>query len=467
MLHPAALLTAEESRQADSAAIASGTPANALMENAASAVAGLIGEIYPPRPCLVVCGGGNNGGDGVIVARILQERGWPVEQTTIENFQPSLLQGKGLVVDALFGTGLNKNIEGAAEKAVAAINGHGAPVVAIDIASGVNATTGEIMGVAIRATHTVTFVRPKLGHVLLPGKGYTGTLHVFDIGISGEAVAARHFLNVPALWKSVFPIPNFESHKYTRGHAIVIGGGISSTGAARLAAVSALRAGAGLVSVACAPEALPVYAGALTAVMTKPCKNVSELDALLDDDRVSALLIGPGNGASETTRAQVLHVLSKKKSCVIDADAISSFKGHAKELFSAIEGTAVLTPHEGEFSRLFSIKGDKAARAREAAAKSNAVIILKGNDTVIAAPDGRVAVNAIAPVWLATAGSGDVLAGIVTGLLAQHMPPFEAACAAVWMHSRAAIAFGPGLIAEDLPDYIPSVLKELYADDSN
>lgn len=487
MLHPAALLTAEEAREADRTAIACGTPAKVLMDKAGHAVATLIGEIFPPCPVLVVCGTGNNGGDGFIVARLLKERGWPVEAALVGDakavkgdaaaarqswtdaggdypaFSPDMLRGKQLVVDAVFGTGLNKNIEGDMLQAVASINNCGAPVVAVDIASGVNATDGAVMGAAVRATHTVTFVRPKLGQLLLPGKAYTGTLHVFDIGIGGESLAPKHLLNLPSLWKSLFPIPGFGSHKYTRGHAVVIGGGIESTGASRLAAVSALRAGAGLVSVACSPEALPVYAASLTAVMTKPVKDKKELRTLLEDERIIAVLTGPGAGISKETRERALQILSLRKACVLDADALSAFKDNPAELFAAMHAPAVLTPHEGEFARLFSIEGNKTHRAREAARQSKAVIVLKGNDSVIASPDGRAAVNAGAPAWLATAGSGDVLAGLITGLLAQGMPAFEAACAGVWLQSRAAAAFGPGLIAEDLPAQIPAALKELYA----
>jgi len=462
MLHTAALLTAEESQAADRAAIESGTSSKELMEKAGRAVASLIGEAYPPCPCLVVCGSGNNGSDGKIVATLLKDRGWQVEAVDAENFKPEHLQGKQLIVDAIFGTGLSRNIEGTLAKPIEVINHSGIPVVAIDIASGVNASDGRIMGTAIRAAHTVTFVRPKPGQVLLPGKAHTGTLHVFDIGISGETVKPMHFLNIPALWKSSFPMADFDSHKYTRGHAIVVGGLVTTTGAARLAAASALRAGAGLVSIACPPDALPIYAASLTSVMTKPVKNMSELATLLEDKRVTAALIGPGNGVNETTREQVLHILSLKKPCVLDADALTVFKNDAKSLFAAIETPTVLTPHEGEFERLFSFKGNKAQRAREAAKHSKAVVVFKGNDTVIAAPDGRIAINAGAPAWLATAGSGDVLAGLITGLLAQHMPAFEAACAGVWMHGRAAAECGPGMIAEDLPNAVPIAIRELY-----
>jgi ADP-dependent NAD(P)H-hydrate dehydratase / NAD(P)H-hydrate epimerase len=458
MLHPAALLTAAESQAADRATIDAGTP----MEKAGRAVAALIGEHYAPCSCLVICGPGNNGGDGKIVATLLKDRGWPVEYVAINDFKPEQLKDKKLIVDALFGTGLNKNIEGAAAKVVDAINHCGAPVVAIDIASGVNASDGTVMGYAVRATHTVTFMRPKLGQVLLPGKAYTGTLHVFDIGIGGDIISPTHFLNIPALWKMKFPLTDFDSHKYTRGHVVIVGGESRSTGAARLAAISALRAGAGLVSVACSPESLPIYAASLTAVMTKPVKNMSELATLLEDTRVTAALIGPGADVNEKTRERVLHILSLKKSCVLDADALTVFKNDVKTLFAAIQGPVVLTPHEGEFARLFSPEGNKTERTHEAAKLSGAVVVCKGNDTVIAAPDGRIAVNANAPAALATAGSGDVLAGIIAGLLALGMPAFEAACAGVWMQGRAAAECGPGLISEDLPTALPAAIKELY-----
>jgi NAD(P)H-hydrate epimerase len=445
MLHSAALLTAEQSRAADSAAIASGASESLLMEKAGKAVADTVCEQFTPCAVLIVCGRGNNGGDGRIVERLLKQRGWKATAVTVEEFSPELLKSHALIVDAIFGTGLNRAIEGKAKDAITAINASNLPIVAIDIASGVNATSGEIMGAAIHAQHTVTFVRPKPGHLLLPGKAHTGELHVYDIGISGDTITPDHFLNVPALWKHAFPFPAIDAHKYSRGHALVIGGGIATTGATRLSAMAALRSGAGLVSVACTPETLPTYAATLTAVMTKPVKKPVDLEVLLEDKLFTAALIGPGCGVNETTREQTLRILSHKKPCVVDADAISVFQANPKSLFSAIAGPVVLTPHEVE-----------------AAKEGKAVIALKGNDTVIAAPDGRIAINANAPPWLATAGSGDVLAGMITGLLAQNMPAFEAACAAVWLHGEAASHFGPGLIAEDLPDTLPAVLKKFY-----
>ena len=462
MLHPAAIFDAEQAKNADRYAMDQGITPETLMENAALAVATYITQIFTTCPVLVVCGPGNNGGDGKIVARLLKERGWPVTETTIDAFQPSLLNGKQLVVDAMFGTGLTRDIDGKAKEIVEAINGSGAVVVAIDIASGVNADTGAVMGTAVRAAHTVTFVRPKLGNVLTPGKTLTGRMHIADIGISGENIKPRYLLNVPMIWQNEFPRMRVDSNKYIRGHTLVMGGEIHSTGASRLAAISALRIGSGLVSVACSTASLPIYATALTAVMTKIADNVQDLEKLLEDPRINAVIIGPGCGVSEATRERVLQILSHKKPCVLDADALTSFKTSPKTLFSAIKGPAVLTPHEGEFSRLFSVEGLKPQRALLAAKQSNAVVVLKGNDTVIAAPDGRVAINANAPAWLATAGSGDVLAGMIAGLLAQGMPAWEASCAAVGMHGEAANMLDVGMVAEDLPGALPSVLKFLY-----
>ncbi|MGE0754808.1 MAG: NAD(P)H-hydrate dehydratase [Alphaproteobacteria bacterium] len=495
MLHAAALLDSEQSLSADRAAINQGNSSEQLMENAGRAVADMISETYSPGPVLVVSGTGHNGGDGFIVARLLKERGWEVtlsvlgDKNYIEGastnalrrweeshghamlFDGSLTVSQTLIVDALFGTGLNRNLDGVSKDAVEAINDSGLPVVSIDIPSGINGSTGEVMGAAVRATHTVTFVRPKLGHVLLPGKSYTGALHVFDIGISGNNVKPDYFLNSPLLWRDSFVLPTPESNKYSRGHTLVVGADLGHTGASKLAALGALRAGSGLVSVACTPKALPVYAASLTAVMTKNAADLKQLDALVKDEKTTAILAGPGAGTGETTRQQVLQILSHEKPTVLDADALSAFKTTPKTLFGAISGDVVLTPHQGEFDRLFGHKeneelfrfdGLKHERARHAAKYSGAVVVYKGNDTVIASPDGRIAINAEAPVWLATAGSGDVLAGVIAGLMAQGMPAFEAACAGVWIHSRAAASFGPGLIAEDIPSALPAVYSELF-----
>lgn len=486
MLHPVALLTAEEIRSADQAAIEASTSGEALMENAGKALLDMITQEFKPSELLVVCGTGNNGGDGFVLARLLKERGWPVTLAHVGNaddirgdakiakdkwnmsggatrtFSKDLLNDKKVVVDALFGTGLTRELDLAAKEAVEAINASHVPVVSVDMPSGVHTDTGAVMGVAIRAAHTVTFVRPKPGHVLLPGKAHTGQLHVYDIGISGEKVKPRLYLNAPALWSAQLPLPKPESNKYSRGHTIVVGGPMQCTGAARLSAMAALRAGSGLVSVASSTDALPIYAMTLTAVMTKAVDTPSQMATLLDDKRITSVLIGPGCGVNEKTRETALQILATRKPCVLDADALSIFQFSTKPLFDAIGGPCVLTPHEGEFERLFTTKGVKTERAKEAAKQSGAVIVLKGNDTVIASPDGRVSINANAPVWLATAGSGDVLAGIIAGLMGQGMPAYESACAATWIQGEVANRVGPGLIAEDLHTGMPGVLKSLY-----
>jgi len=266
--------------------------------------------------------------------------------------------------------------------------------------------------------------------------------------------------NRPEHWSGHFPSPETSGNKYDRGHAVILGGPIHSTGAARLAARAALRAGAGLVSVACDPSALIVYACAFEAIMTKPVRDVAEYSGLINDPRVSATLLGPAAGINERTRDMVQAALASRKPCVLDADALTVFKDDPATLFAAIDGPCILTPHEGEFTRVFGRIEERARAASDAASASGAVILLKGPETLIAHPDGRLVINRHAPAWLATAGSGDVLAGLIAGLLAQKMKAFEAACAGVWLHSEAARRFGPGLIAEDLETQIPAILRD-------
>ena len=269
--------------------------------------------------------------------------------------------------------------------------------------------------------------------------------------------------NDPALWLEELPRPQPTDNKYTRGHAL-ISGGYPITGAARLAARAAARAGAGLVTVAVPENAFPIYAAALTSIMVHPLQSHADFDGLLADTRLSAFLIGPGagTGMNNHTRSRALAMLATGKPTVLDADAITMFQDDPPSLDQAIIGPCILTPHEGEFRRIFDTGGDKLSQAHSAAKRSGAIIVLKGHETVIAAPDGRAIINNNAPPTLATAGSGDVLSGMIIGLLAQGMDPFLAAAAAVWMHGAAANAFGPGLIAEDLPDLLPGVLRRLY-----
>jgi hydroxyethylthiazole kinase-like uncharacterized protein yjeF len=381
-----------------------------------------------------------------------------------------------VIIDALFGAGLDRDVEGPARDAIGLMNAAAAPVLAVDLPSGVNGTTGIVMGCAVNATLTVTFFRCKPGHFLLPGRLHCGAVEVADIGIPDSVlgkIKPATFVNVPALWRDAFPQANVEGHKYSRGHAVVVSGGPSSTGAARLAARGALRAGAGLVTIASPRDALSINAVENLAVMVRQVDGSAELRDFLNDKRRNAITLGPGGGVGAPMREQVLTALASDAAVVLDADALTSFAGEAGILASAIGGRAgrpvVLTPHEGEFSRLFSVmeptahSRSKLEKARLAAAQSGAVLVLKGADTVVAAPDGRAAVADNGPPTLATAGSGDVLAGMVCGLLAQGMPVFEASCAAVWLHGEAAREFGLGLISEDLPDMLPRVYGRLFA----
>jgi NAD(P)H-hydrate epimerase len=353
------------------------------------------------------------------------------------------------------------------------MNASGRPILAVDVPSGIDGDTGAVRGTAVRATRTVTFARRKPGHLLFPGRAHCGQVAVADIGIGDETVAAVHgglHANGPGLWAHAFPRPSLDTHKYRRGHALVLSGGATRTGAARLAAIGALRAGAGLVTLASPVDALAVNAAHLTAVMLRRCDGAADLAELLADRRFTAVALGPALGVGPQTREMVAAVLAAERGAVLDADALTSFEGAAADLARLAEGRPqppVLTPHEGEFSRLFSneaeiLQGEsKLDRARRAAAFLHAVVVLKGPDTVIAAPDGRAAINGNGTPHLATAGSGDVLTGVAAGLLAQGMAPFEAACAAVWVHAEAGRRFGPGLISEDIPGQIPAVLGEL------
>jgi hydroxyethylthiazole kinase-like uncharacterized protein yjeF len=479
-----ALLTPRQMGEADRLTIAGGVPGMVLMENAGRAVADAVSRRFSPRPVAVLCGPGNNGGDGFVAARILAERGWNVRLALlgaraalkgdagtaasrwpgpVETLSPALLNDAGLVIDALFGAGLARPIDGIAAAVIRALDERELPVVAVDVPSGVDGGSGEIRGVAPQAALTVTFFRRKPGHLLLPSRLICGETLVAQIGIEPtvlDTIAPDAAANHPAWWLGDFPWPGAAGHKYGRGHALVVGGA-QMTGAARLAARGAARAGAGLVTVAAPEPAFALYAGALTGVIVAPVGSTADLDALLADKRRNAALIGPGAGTQPETRNTALKILAAGKSAVLDADALTVFAHRPHDLFRAIQSPVVLTPHEGEFARLFMVSGSKLERARAAAKASGAVIVLKGADTVIAAPDGSAAINENAPPTLATAGSGDVLAGLVLGLLAQGMPAFEAASAAVWLHGAAAHAFGAGLVAEDLIETLPAVLAGL------
>ena len=481
-----ALLTPVEMALADKAAVASGVGEIALMEAAGRAVADAVAARWAPRPVTVLCGPGNNGGDGFVAARHLAMEGWPVRlallgarerlagaaahhaaryRGTVEPLSPDCLDGAGVVIDAMFGAGLSRPIDGAARDLVEALNASPIPVAAIDVPSGVDGATGAIRGTAPKANLTVTFFRKKPGHLLYPGRGLCGTTRLAQIGISDAVlgdIAPRCFENGPPLWLELYPWPQAEDHKYRRGH-VVVAGGAELTGAARLAAHAAARAGAGLVTVAAPQIAWPIYAAALTGIIVRPMRAPEDFAALIGDERVRAMVVGPGAGVTPETRAAALAALGTGRPVVLDADALTAFAKSTETLIAAIKGPTVLTPHEGEFARLFSAQGDRLSRARQAAKLSGAVIVLKGADTVIAAPDGRASINANAPPDLATGGTGDVLAGLIAGLLAQGLLPFDAACAGCWLHGEAAREFGPGLVADDLIDTLPPALRRLKA----
>jgi ADP-dependent NAD(P)H-hydrate dehydratase / NAD(P)H-hydrate epimerase len=488
------LLTNAEMSEADRLAIAGGVPGIALMERAGAAVADCVMLRHPQGSRVaIVAGSGNNGADGFVAARLLAERGYAVEVLRVgagnqrgdaaiaaqrwtgvtERATAERLTGADAIVDALFGAGLDRPVEGAARAIIEAMNAAGCPVVAVDLPSGINGTTGAPMDAAVMATETVTFFRQKPGHLLLPGRLHCGRIHVADIGIPASVlgrIGPATFRNSPELWIDHYPSPRLDGHKYTRGHAVVLSGGIESTGAARLAARGALRTGAGVVTIASPREALAVNAAASLAVMVRPIDDANALADFLADARRNVAVLGPGGGVGPQMRELVLAALSAAPAVVLDADALTSFAGDLPSLAAAIRvrtAPVLLTPHEGEFSRLFSELDEavqapsKLARARTAAAATGAVVLLKGGDTVVAAPDGRAAIADNATAWLATAGSGDVLAGFCAGLLAQHMPAFEAACAAVWLHGEAGKEAGPGLISEDLPEALPAVYRRL------
>jgi hydroxyethylthiazole kinase-like uncharacterized protein yjeF len=490
------VLTTAEMEHADRLAIAAGTPGFALMLRAGQAVAEAAMDLVEQGPILVVAGRGNNGGDGLVAATELVARGRSVsvillcERDTLQGDAALAARGwKGpvlpcnaaaigapaLIIDALFGAGLNRPVKGDPHDIIEAINASGARVLSVDLPSGINGTTGAVMGVAVRATETVTFFRHKPGHLLLPGRVHCGRVRLVDIGIDAsvlDEIRPLTFENIPRLWREFFPVLRIDGHKYARGHAVVVSGDISATGAARLAARGALRAGAGLVTLASPRDALAINASALTAVMIRAIDTTVEFADLLADKRLNACVVGPGAGVGERVRDFVLAALSAQRGLVLDADALTSFAEAPDHLFGAIKSSGnsqvILTPHQGEFQRLFSNMMNmnplrsKLEHVRAAAERSAAVVLLKGPDTVVGAPDGRAAIAANAPPWLATAGAGDVLAGMIGGLLAQGVPAFEAACMGVWMHGEAGSEAGPGLIAEDLPEVLPAVFRRLY-----
>ncbi|MEO8812253.1 MAG: NAD(P)H-hydrate dehydratase [Caulobacteraceae bacterium] len=477
------ILTVAQMASADRAAIEAGTSGLVLMERAGAAVADAIAARFPVGAAVVLAGPGNNGGDGYVVARRLRAAGWAVRvealappRTADARAAAAGWDGEtaplvarepadgAIVVDALFGVGLDRPLGGELVRLARALDRAGTPVVAVDVPSGVSGDAGKPLdAVSFRADLTVTFHRKKPVHVLQPGRSLCGELIVADIGL-GETTANLHE-NTPELWLGLYPWPGVAAYKQTRGRLIVVSGEAWSTGAARLASRAGLRIGAGLVTVLSPLDALMVNATHLEAIMLRPFDTEQELAAAASN--AEAVVIGPAAGVTEATLCNVLALARAGAALVVDADALSVFRDDPDELFSALDRDDVLTPHAGEFERIFPglLKSapERITAARTAAARAQAVVLLKGPDTVVAAPDGRAAVNVNGSPWLATAGSGDVLAGLIGGLIAQGMESFEAACAGAWIHAACADHFGAGLVSEDLPGLVPKVLKDLQA----
>lgn len=480
-----ALLTCAEAAAADAATMAVGTPTYDLMEAAGGAVAAAVRERYRGRPVAVLCGPGNNGGDGFVAARRLRAAGWAVRLAllgtsdalrgdaavaarrwtgSVEALSADLLEGHPLVIDALFGAGLSRPVEGLAAQILGRANALGLPLVAVDVPSGLHGDTGEVLGSAAKAELTVTFFRGKPGHYSLEGRRLCGEIVIADIGIQPSVlreIRPTLWKNEPSLWSSLVGRHDLADHKYKRGHLTILGGA-EATGAARLAALAARRAGAGLVTIAAPRAALPIYRAAEPGNLVTECDGDDAFGRLLADERRNAALIGPGSGHGARTRNAVLSALEARRSVVLDADALTVFADCPDILFRAVAAPVLMTPHAGEFRRLFADLADvpsKVERTRAAARCSGATILLKGPDTVIAGPDGRAVINVHAPSALATAGSGDVLSGIAAGFMARGLAPLAAGSAAAWIHGESGYRFGkPGLIAEDLVDGLPEAL---------
>ena len=499
------LLTAAQMRAIEAAAIASGEVTGLeLMERAGRGVVEAVFAEWPElsagsHRAVVLCGPGGNGGDGFVVARLLKELGWEVEVflhgdpgkmppdarmnyerwvgmgevNMLDRQSPIYASMPDLVIDALFGIGLTRPLDGMlAEMAMEARSLAAVWCdVAIDVPSGLDSDTGNCLGPCFPAELTVTFHAPKVGHLLASGPGMCGKLCVKDIGLRHGSSGARTIdAAVSELSKPL------AAHKYSHGHALILSGGVGHGGAARLAARGALRIGAGVVTVGCPPAAVIENAAHLNAVMLRRVGDAGALAEVLEDRRINALCVGPGMGVARA-KAMLAAVLEAGRGGVLDADALTAL-AEEPELFAQLHDRCVLTPHAGEFARLFpdiaARLAEPAARGpayskvdatREAAARAGCVVLFKGADTVIAAPDGRCSINAAsyerAAPWLATAGSGDVLAGFITGLLARGFAPMEAAETAAWLHVECARSFGPGLIAEDLPEEMPKVFRAL------
>jgi len=446
----------------------------------------IINNFKNTKPIIVLCGPGNNGGDGFVIAKLLMDYGYSVKVyiygsenyykrdalKALKEFKGELkkidifqLQYKALIVDALFGIGLKRNIKGILNKVFRKINKSKNTVVSVDIPSGLCSNTGKILGNAVKADFTITFHRKKMGHVIGFGKKFCGEIKVVDIGFPQKKLKSKYWENSPDLWKKYFPWKKTFGHKYSRGRVVVYGGDKEFTGATILSAQAALRTGTGSVKIICSKNTLQIYSIKFPSVLKKEINNIYQLENFLKKEKITSFLIGPGAGSNKTIKEATKLILRKVKNVVLDADALTCFRGDLKSLYSLLNKDKIITPHIAEFHKIFpNIKKnlsniDKALIA-SSLIRSN--IILKGPNTVIVSHNKKIVINEHASPELAVIGSGDVLSGLVVSLIGQKkMNPFLAGCAATWLHGDIARHYGKGLIAEDLVHGISSALKRL------
>ena len=493
------IFTSQSSYELDKLCVRRGIKFSDLMENAGkSAYLKIEKKIIPclkefNKKILILCGPGNNGGDGLVIAKYLLKSGYKVDisfpisskskinkysneklndlDISPQKFDDLNLNKYSMIIDSIFGIGLSRNFSNNFIKIVEKINKTKACKVSIDIASGVNSDSGNLMPISIKANHTITFVAPKIGHYLLPGKINSGIIHVVSIGerkseINKVTKLSKVKLNIPESWIKNFKWPSMSDHKYKRGHILVKSGPLTSTGASRLAAVSALRSGAGAVTLASETNALVVNASHLTSVMLKEINNTEEFFNFVKEKKIKTLIIGPGSGVNQMIKELVVRAIKEEIGFVLDADGLTSFQKNPNELFALLKkrrkrNNIILTPHEGEFNRLFKFGNmDKIDKANKAAKITNSTILFKGNDTIISSPKNITLLAKESSPFLSTAGSGDVLAGICGSFLAQGMKSHFAAGAASWLHNEIGIEAGPGLIAEDMNKFLSKAISK-------
>ena len=483
-----AILSCKNHRDLDKKTIKKFISGYTLMENAGKVIFKIIKKKFKKQKKIkILCGPGNNGGDGFVVAKLLKEDGYlninlfclvtkkklkgdaklaaKKFGDNFKSFSNFKISSNDVIIDGIFGSGLKKNISGNLKKIIEKINLKKPYCISIDVPSGINGDTGQVQGVAVKSNDTITFTRKKIGHLLSPGKEYCGNIIVTDIGVNLEKLLFKPhiFENHPDNWKNKFPWPNQKSHKYTRGFTLIICGE-KMTGASRLAARGVARIGCGLLCLGVPKKSFDIYSIENPIALIETVDDENDLNNLLKDKRINTILIGPGLGINKKKLKLILKIIKEKKRIVVlDADAL---KNNFKKILLKNRTKIVITPHEGEFTQVLkdlNIKNNKnkLSLAIKFVKKTKINLILKGNTTIICSQDGQISINTNSSPFLATGGSGDVLAGMITGLISQGMNIFEACCASVWIHGEIAKIKGPGLIAEDLPEMIPNVLKKL------